>query len=196
MKEKDKNHPVEITGRKLRKLMSWINSKEQNRHIYNLMLNNYLAGVLSKFDGVQSAQVFSACSVPRRLVVVIMLVIACPDAMRLPHASVVVLKLANSFGIDSKIRAADAQTAAGLRMALPDRGGEAAGSATSGLRIAADRPSIWKERQHLCGCRPGRRKAGRLAVTRPLYDRRASVRQAQHRSSQRHLESRHSRYAP
>src|SRR5687767_9469434 len=28
MKEKDKNHPVEVTGRKLRKLMSWINSKE------------------------------------------------------------------------------------------------------------------------------------------------------------------------
>jgi ketol-acid reductoisomerase len=28
MKEKDKNHPVEITGRKLRKLMSWINAKE------------------------------------------------------------------------------------------------------------------------------------------------------------------------
>jgi ketol-acid reductoisomerase len=28
MKERDKNHPVEVTGRKLRKLMSWINSKE------------------------------------------------------------------------------------------------------------------------------------------------------------------------
>jgi ketol-acid reductoisomerase len=28
MKEKDKNHPVEVTGAKLRKLMSWINSKE------------------------------------------------------------------------------------------------------------------------------------------------------------------------
>jgi len=28
MKEKDKNHPVEVTGRKLRKLMSWINAKE------------------------------------------------------------------------------------------------------------------------------------------------------------------------
>jgi ketol-acid reductoisomerase len=28
MKEKDKSHPVEVTGRKLRKLMSWINSKE------------------------------------------------------------------------------------------------------------------------------------------------------------------------
>ena len=28
MKEKDKNHPVEVVGRKLRKLMSWINSKE------------------------------------------------------------------------------------------------------------------------------------------------------------------------
>src|SRR5215475_1945798 len=27
MKEKDKNHPVEVVGRKLRKLMSWINSK-------------------------------------------------------------------------------------------------------------------------------------------------------------------------
>ena len=28
MKEKDKNHPVEVVGKKLRKLMSWINSKE------------------------------------------------------------------------------------------------------------------------------------------------------------------------
>jgi ketol-acid reductoisomerase len=28
MKEKDKNHPVEIVGKKLRKLMSWINAKE------------------------------------------------------------------------------------------------------------------------------------------------------------------------
>jgi ketol-acid reductoisomerase len=28
MKEKDKNHPVEVTGAKLRKLMSWINAKE------------------------------------------------------------------------------------------------------------------------------------------------------------------------
>ena len=28
MKEKDKQHRVEVVGRKLRKLMSWINSKE------------------------------------------------------------------------------------------------------------------------------------------------------------------------
>jgi ketol-acid reductoisomerase len=28
MKEKDKSHPVEVVGRKLRKLMSWINAKE------------------------------------------------------------------------------------------------------------------------------------------------------------------------
>ena len=28
MKEKDKNHPVEVIGAKFRKLMSWINSKE------------------------------------------------------------------------------------------------------------------------------------------------------------------------
>ncbi len=28
MREKDKNHPVEVTGAKLRKLMSWINAKE------------------------------------------------------------------------------------------------------------------------------------------------------------------------
>jgi ketol-acid reductoisomerase len=28
LREKDKNHPVEVVGRKLRKLMSWINSKE------------------------------------------------------------------------------------------------------------------------------------------------------------------------
>jgi ketol-acid reductoisomerase len=28
MKEKDKNHPVEVVGKKLRKLMSWINAKE------------------------------------------------------------------------------------------------------------------------------------------------------------------------
>ena len=28
MKEKDKTHPVEVTGAKLRKLMSWINAKE------------------------------------------------------------------------------------------------------------------------------------------------------------------------
>jgi ketol-acid reductoisomerase len=28
MREQDKNHPVEVTGRKLRKLMSWINAKE------------------------------------------------------------------------------------------------------------------------------------------------------------------------
>ena len=28
MREADKNHPVEVTGRKLRKLMSWIDSKE------------------------------------------------------------------------------------------------------------------------------------------------------------------------
>ncbi len=28
MKEKDKSHPVEVVGRKLRKLMSWINANE------------------------------------------------------------------------------------------------------------------------------------------------------------------------
>jgi ketol-acid reductoisomerase len=28
LREQDKNHPVEVTGRKLRKLMSWINAKE------------------------------------------------------------------------------------------------------------------------------------------------------------------------
>ncbi|HVT27143.1 MAG TPA: ketol-acid reductoisomerase [Lacipirellulaceae bacterium] len=28
MRQRDKNHPVEVTGRKLRKLMSWINAKE------------------------------------------------------------------------------------------------------------------------------------------------------------------------
>jgi ketol-acid reductoisomerase len=28
MKEKDKNHPVEVVGKRLRKLMSWINAKE------------------------------------------------------------------------------------------------------------------------------------------------------------------------
>ena len=28
MKEQDKNHPVEVVGKKLRKLMSWINAKE------------------------------------------------------------------------------------------------------------------------------------------------------------------------
>ena len=40
------------------KTQNWINSKEQNRQLYKVMLDNWLGGVLSKFDGVDSAKVF------------------------------------------------------------------------------------------------------------------------------------------
>jgi flagellar M-ring protein FliF len=42
----------------LLKSQNWINSKEQNRQIYQQMLNNFLSSVISKFDGVRSAKVF------------------------------------------------------------------------------------------------------------------------------------------
>lgn len=40
------------------KSQNWINSKEQNRQIYKVMLDNWLSGVIGKFDGVKSAKVF------------------------------------------------------------------------------------------------------------------------------------------
>ncbi|MBX3377198.1 MAG: hypothetical protein KF678_09380 [Phycisphaeraceae bacterium] len=40
------------------KNQNWINSKEQNRQIYKVMLDNFLSEVVGRFDGVQSAKVF------------------------------------------------------------------------------------------------------------------------------------------
>lgn len=40
------------------KSQNWLNSKEQNRQIYQQMLNNFLSSVVSKFEGVKSATVF------------------------------------------------------------------------------------------------------------------------------------------
>lgn len=40
------------------KNQNWINSKEQNRQIYKVMLDNFLSDVVGRFDGVQSAKVF------------------------------------------------------------------------------------------------------------------------------------------
>jgi flagellar biosynthesis/type III secretory pathway M-ring protein FliF/YscJ len=48
---------TELIFDNLVKTQNWFNSKEQNRQIYNLMRNNWLAGVISKFNGVRSAQV-------------------------------------------------------------------------------------------------------------------------------------------
>ncbi|MFN0131492.1 MAG: hypothetical protein ACKVW3_03010 [Phycisphaerales bacterium] len=40
------------------KTQSWMNTKEQNRQISKIMLDNWLSSVLSKFDGIQDARVF------------------------------------------------------------------------------------------------------------------------------------------
>ena len=40
------------------KTQNWINSKEQNRQLYKVMLDNFLSDVIGKFDGVASARVF------------------------------------------------------------------------------------------------------------------------------------------
>ncbi len=42
----------------LLKSQNWINSKEQNRQIYKVMLDNWLSGVISQFPEVDSAKVF------------------------------------------------------------------------------------------------------------------------------------------
>ncbi len=51
--------PANIEGifDNLYKAQNWINSKEQNRQIYVLARNNWLAAVIGKFNGVRSAQV-------------------------------------------------------------------------------------------------------------------------------------------
>lgn len=48
---------TELVFDNILKSQNWINTKEQNRQIYNLMRNNWLAGVIGKFNGVKSAQV-------------------------------------------------------------------------------------------------------------------------------------------
>ena len=40
------------------KTQNWMNSREQNRQLYKVMLDNWLSGVLSKFTGIRRAQVF------------------------------------------------------------------------------------------------------------------------------------------
>ncbi|MEX2219896.1 MAG: hypothetical protein WD749_14180 [Phycisphaerales bacterium] len=40
------------------KTQNWMNSREQNRQLYRVMLNNWLSGVLSKFNGIKRAEVF------------------------------------------------------------------------------------------------------------------------------------------
>jgi flagellar biosynthesis/type III secretory pathway M-ring protein FliF/YscJ len=40
------------------KNQSWLNSKEQNRQAFQATLNNYLSSIISRFDGVRSANVF------------------------------------------------------------------------------------------------------------------------------------------
>jgi flagellar M-ring protein FliF len=40
------------------KTQNWMNSREQNRQIYKVMVDNWLSGVLSKFEGIRSADVF------------------------------------------------------------------------------------------------------------------------------------------
>ena len=47
-----------IVFENLLKNQNWINSKEQNRQIYKVMLDNWLSAVLSKFSGVETAKVF------------------------------------------------------------------------------------------------------------------------------------------
>src|SRR5262249_26485451 len=40
------------------KTQNWLNSREQNRQIYKVMLDNWLSGVLGKFGGLKRAEVF------------------------------------------------------------------------------------------------------------------------------------------
>lgn len=40
------------------KTQNWMNSREQNRQIYKVMLDNWLSSVVSRFDGIQRASVF------------------------------------------------------------------------------------------------------------------------------------------
>lgn len=40
------------------KTQNWMNSREQNRQIYKVMLDNHLSGVLSRFESVRQATVF------------------------------------------------------------------------------------------------------------------------------------------
>jgi flagellar biosynthesis/type III secretory pathway M-ring protein FliF/YscJ len=40
------------------KTQSWINSRETNRQIYKVMLDNYLSEILAKFSGIKAAKVF------------------------------------------------------------------------------------------------------------------------------------------
>jgi flagellar M-ring protein FliF len=42
----------------LLKNQNWMNSREQNRQLYKVMLDNWLSGVLSKFGGIRQASVF------------------------------------------------------------------------------------------------------------------------------------------
>jgi flagellar M-ring protein FliF len=39
------------------KSQNWMNSREQNRQIYKVMLDNELSGILSRFEGIRSARV-------------------------------------------------------------------------------------------------------------------------------------------
>jgi flagellar M-ring protein FliF len=50
------NSPVVFEN--ILKAQSWINSRETNRQIYKVMLDNYLSGILGKFSGIKRAQVF------------------------------------------------------------------------------------------------------------------------------------------
>jgi flagellar M-ring protein FliF len=49
------NSPVVFQN--ILKTQSWINSRETNRNIYRVMLNNWLAAVLAKYGGIKSAEV-------------------------------------------------------------------------------------------------------------------------------------------
>jgi flagellar M-ring protein FliF len=40
------------------KSQNWMNSREQNRQIYKVMLDNELSGIISRFDGIRLARVF------------------------------------------------------------------------------------------------------------------------------------------
>jgi flagellar M-ring protein FliF len=40
------------------KTQNWLNSKEQNRQVYKIMLDNWLSGVVTQFSGVKLAKVF------------------------------------------------------------------------------------------------------------------------------------------
>jgi len=80
------------------KTQNWINSKEQNRQLYKVMLDNWLVGVLTKFDGVESAKVF--VDAPEQ--------VGFGASAKIPKASVTIFckpgKTLDQAGVDAAVR--------------------------------------------------------------------------------------------